>query len=406
MSLRSARLSGDPILEQCLAGTHRMLAPEANLSVMRVQEALQAVGFPPGALDGIFGDSTGAAVTTFKERRGLSPSDPVVGPGTSAQLDNELFVDPPSLDPAFGEVAGFVANDVLEPFVGFELAPLIDAPLNSQRHDSGTFFLSVLNSGQLLAFVAGSRAADVQDPRVPQDLKTQLAQGLGPASGLTFHFPGTDGQEHTVILIDDVTIRGLRLLVHRPTGRKAKISLRGTLCHELSHTRNDGLGLENTPDFITEVFFDPSLAASRTQATGVPSALVFAQFAHEMMARHVDWIIERETAGDPFAPQFLQPAALAEGAHFYFAESDPSFYFHDNGYLQTILTQGHAAIYQQIALWLRQVAGMTFSGNPQTHQTSAQLFRDAADAADSIALNPNDPRPPGDGLFPLSDDFT
>ena len=161
MSLRSARLAGDPIVEHCLAGTHRMLAPEANLSVMRIQEALQAVGFAPGPLDGIFGDSTGTAVTSFKEKRGLQPSDPVVGPGTAGQLDNELFVDPPSLDPAFGEVAGFVANHVLEPFVGFELSPLIDAPLDSRRHDSGTFFLSVLNSGQLLAFVAGNRADDV-----------------------------------------------------------------------------------------------------------------------------------------------------------------------------------------------------------------------------------------------------
>jgi peptidoglycan hydrolase-like protein with peptidoglycan-binding domain len=389
-----------------------MLAPEENLSVLRVQEALRAVGFPPGALDGIFGDSTGTAVSAFKDSRGLQPSDPVVGQGTSGQLDSELFVDPPNLDPAFGEVAGFVAGHVLEPFVGFELAPLINAPLNSQRHDTGAFFLSVLNSGQLLAFIAGSRAADVaQDPRIPPDITQLLAAGLGPASGITFHFIGTDGQPHTAIIVDDITIRGLRFLTHRPTGRKAKITLRSTVCHELSHVRNDGLGLDNTPDFITEVFLDPNLAASRTQATGVPSAAVFAQFAHEMMARHVDWIIERENAGDPFAAQFLQPAALAEGAHFYFAESDPSFYFHDNGYLQGvpgvpgILNQGHTATYHQIALWLRQVAGMNFSGNPQAQQTSAQLFRDAADAADHTALNPDEPRPQGSGLFPLSNDF-
>jgi hypothetical protein len=47
MALRSARLSGDPVLEQCLAGQHRMLAPEENLSVMRVQEALVKLGFHP-----------------------------------------------------------------------------------------------------------------------------------------------------------------------------------------------------------------------------------------------------------------------------------------------------------------------------------------------------------------------
>jgi hypothetical protein len=405
MGLNSARLSGDPVLESCLAGTHRMRAPEENLSVMRVQEALGAVGFAPGPLDGIFGDTTATAVSAFKEARGLRPFDPVVGQGTSGQFDSEVFVDPPSLDPAFGEVAPFVAAHVLEPFVGFGLAPLITAPLNSQRHDTGSFMLSVLNSGQLLGFVAASRAADLQDPRIPQDVKVRLAAGLGPASGRTFNFTGTDGQPHTAILVDDATIRGRRFLIHQPTGRKAKISLRGTLCHELSHIRNHGLGLQNTPDFITDVFLDPNLAASRTQATGRPSAHVFDQFAHEMMARHVDWIIERENAGDPFAAQFLQPVELSEAAHFYFAESDPAFYFEDNGYMLTIRGRGHAAIYNQIALWLRQVAGMTFSGNAAAQQTSAQLFRDAADSAELTALNPNLPRPLANGLFPLSNDF-
>jgi hypothetical protein len=95
MALRSARLSGDPVLEQCLAGQHRMLAPEENLSVMRVQEALVKLGFSPGQLDGVFGPTTGAAVSAYKQSRALQPSDPVVGPGTSNGLDAEVFFDPP-----------------------------------------------------------------------------------------------------------------------------------------------------------------------------------------------------------------------------------------------------------------------------------------------------------------------
>jgi hypothetical protein len=40
----SARLAGDPVLEECLAGRHRMLAGEQGLSVKRVQQALLDLG--------------------------------------------------------------------------------------------------------------------------------------------------------------------------------------------------------------------------------------------------------------------------------------------------------------------------------------------------------------------------
>jgi hypothetical protein len=405
MGLNSARLSLDPVLERCFAGAHRMHAPEENLSVMRVQEALDRLGFASGAFDGIFGDATGAAVSAFKASRGLEPTDPVVGPGTSGQLDAELFVDPPSLDPAFGEVAPFVAAHAVEPFVGMELAPLIDAPLNTQRHDLGGFMRSALNSGQCLAIVAHSRIRGVQDNRIPAAIIDHIDRDMRPdAAGITVDFDGTDGQEHVAIAFNDLTIRGRMSLTHHPTGRKAKIDLRAVLCHELTHMRNKGLGLENTPTFDTETFLDPNLAANLSQATGRPTARVFFHFAHEMNARHVNWIIERENAGDPFAAQFLQPVALSEAAHFYFAETDPEL-FNDNGYIPGILAQGHAATYRQIGLWLRQCANMTFSGNAEAQQIIAQLFRDAADSAELTAVNPDLARPQGDGLFPLANDF-
>jgi hypothetical protein len=125
-----------------------------------------------------------------------------------------------------------------------------------------------------------------------------------------------------------------------------------------------------------------------------------------MNARHVEWIIEQEDAGNPFAARFLTPSALAVAAHFYFAETDPVFLFDDNGYIDAIVQRGDQATYQQIALWLRQVGSrMNFSGNAETQQTSAQLFNDAADSADFIALNPTSPLPDGDGLFPRDQDF-
>jgi hypothetical protein len=65
MPLQSGRFSGDPVLEKCQAGTHRMLTPETNLSVMRVQEALTTVGFSTNGLDGIFGADTGVVWRPF-----------------------------------------------------------------------------------------------------------------------------------------------------------------------------------------------------------------------------------------------------------------------------------------------------------------------------------------------------
>lgn len=405
MVMRSARLSGDPVLNQCQAGTHRMLAPEQNLSVMRVQEGLKTLGFFDGELDGFFGPITGDAVSLYKETRGLSPTDPVVGPGTSGTLDDDLFVDPPSLDPAFGEVAGFVARHVVEPFVGLVLAPLIDAPLNSQRRDVGSFMLAALNSGFLVGIVAASRAGDlVGDVRIPPDLKASLAS-LGPAAGQAQEFIGTDGRVHEVVVIDDLTVRGQRILVHHPTGRKIKVDLLEVLCHELTHVRNVDKGFQQTPSSDATTFLDPALAQFFDDATGHVTGRVFSQFVSEMNARHSTWIIQRERAGDPFALRFLDPVALAMAAHFYFAETDPVFMFDDNGYMLAIRARGHAAIFNQIALWLAKAATMTFSGNPEFQQTSAQVFRDAADSAELIAQNPGLVRPPSDGLFPLLKDM-
>lgn len=387
-----------------MAGTHRMLAPEENLSVMRVQEGLNRLGFDAGELDGIFGPTTGEAVHAFKAAHGLAPDDPVVGRGTSAKLDELLLHVSPLLDPDFGEVAGFVARHSVEPFLGLELGPLIMAPLNSQRHDVARALLDALNTGACLAMVAGSRAAGVVDPRLPDDIRRQLSN-LGPASGMVVHFTSADGVERVVMALDDVTIRGRRSLVHRPTGRKVKIDLRSVICHELTHVRNAEQDLDSTPDSDPDVFLDPNLAASMSAASGTPSAVVFRQFVNEMNARHVAWIIEQELVGNPFAARFLPGAALADAAHFYFAESDREFYFDDNGYIGTILARGHQATYQQMALWLRRCATLTFHADPGAQATSSQLFLDAADSADLTALNPGLVHPPGDGLFPRDQDF-
>jgi hypothetical protein len=87
--LRSPRFAGEPILEQCLAGTHRMLTPESGRAVMKVQAALIDLGFslPMFGADGAFGGETGDAVTAFKTGQEIFPNDPVVGRQTMARLD-------------------------------------------------------------------------------------------------------------------------------------------------------------------------------------------------------------------------------------------------------------------------------------------------------------------------------
>jgi Putative peptidoglycan binding domain len=91
----SPRFFGDDVLESCLTG-HRMFAGSGDPpeSVALVQQALADLGFSV-SVDGIFGPETGSAVTAYKTQKGLTPNDPVVGPGTMAALDadfaHELF---------------------------------------------------------------------------------------------------------------------------------------------------------------------------------------------------------------------------------------------------------------------------------------------------------------------------
>ncbi len=94
-TLRAPRFFGDDVLESCLSG-HRIFqgSGDPQETIARIQRALSDLGFSL-SVDGIFGPETGAAVTSYKTGKGLVPNDPVVGPGTSAALDddfaNELF---------------------------------------------------------------------------------------------------------------------------------------------------------------------------------------------------------------------------------------------------------------------------------------------------------------------------
>lgn len=98
--LTAQRFAGDPILEMCYDEEHRMLAPEHNESVRKVQQALIDLGYslPEYGADSWYGEETAKAVTRFKKDQGISPSDGVVGPKTMAALDalfqGEVIITP------------------------------------------------------------------------------------------------------------------------------------------------------------------------------------------------------------------------------------------------------------------------------------------------------------------------
>src|ERR1700722_15095784 len=66
--------------------------------VLALQQALQAAGFSPGALDGSFGAGTEAAVLAFQRSEGLA-ADGIVGPDTARMLGLRAIPAIPSAIP-------------------------------------------------------------------------------------------------------------------------------------------------------------------------------------------------------------------------------------------------------------------------------------------------------------------
>ncbi|GAB7110954.1 hypothetical protein JCM4814A_92720 [Streptomyces phaeofaciens JCM 4814] len=415
MALRSPRFSGDPTLEACQAGTHRMHQPEQGLAVKRVQEGLVALGRSVGSdgADGKFGQFTGAAVSAYKADSGLQPTDPVVGTGTISALDADLFVDPPTLDPAFKEFAPAVASRRAEPFVGLELATLIGSPLDSWRHMVGRFTLGKLDSDELLGIVARSRSGDLRDAYVTvaapvqggqsaEQLFDDTAATLGDASAVTLNFETVEGSTSSLILLGDQVVLGWATVLRPGVGR-APSTLRADLFHELNHVRNtiNGQALRRTPDTDSGTYVDTALAQA-SSALGGPTVAVMAGFVEEMSARHMEWIAVQETLGNATAPRFLQPEPFVEAVRFYVEETR---LFHGNGYVPGILAQGESATLLQIALWLRRCQEMEFSDDKEEDVRTRTLFGDAAQVAEQHSAQPPPVRPPADGLSPLTRDF-
>ena len=111
--LTNPRFAGDPVLEACLAGEHRMMAPETGPAVAKVQQALLDLGFalPVSGADGAFSGETAAAVAAYKTDREIFPNDPVVGPKTMMSLDAEPALAPAgSMEARIARAEGLVAG--------------------------------------------------------------------------------------------------------------------------------------------------------------------------------------------------------------------------------------------------------------------------------------------------------
>ncbi|MFE5399289.1 peptidoglycan-binding domain-containing protein [Streptomyces sp. NPDC056568] len=129
MSLPAFRFRYDQILEQALAGEHRLLVSiptgpfEPGRHVRRVQQALIDAGFalPEHGADSAYGPETADAVVRFWTEQRIFPNDGVVGVQTMQTLD-AIFVDEVPFPPPPHQPGDLSVDDVLEAVQGVESA--------------------------------------------------------------------------------------------------------------------------------------------------------------------------------------------------------------------------------------------------------------------------------------------
>jgi hypothetical protein len=191
--LLSGLIGDSDRLVQAADGLVRIMAPEESDAVLRIQQALLALGFelPDSGPDGVFGDETGAAVVAFKTDRGLVPNDPVVGPGTTTRLDREIaFMEGVAVDLALAEVAP--VDPVFTESAVLARDPLMAGRLDQLRPDLGIpdkilqFFELSDEFCLPLSPLVGPQVASVLGKLVDPKIMGDYCQLVGPCTGFDF----------------------------------------------------------------------------------------------------------------------------------------------------------------------------------------------------------------------------
>lgn len=405
-ALRSSMLIGDPVLTECLQGSAKLAFGSDGVPVARLQAGLIEAGVPvgPKRADGEFGKDTAAAVAKFKTAHGLVPSDPVVGPGTTRELDDRLRREP--ADTArFGVFAPMVRDRRLEQFAAVALLQLLGQPTGSWSADVAEFARKALDENLLIGIATEARKWDLFPAYEALDSAVNTDERFRDDTVLTapatFTLVHAGGDRHAMILLREKDTLGRTRTTRDKTGLKARRELRDVLVHELTHARNVGdRHLENLKEADPKIFLDPKLA----QQLGASKPMRY--FVTEFVARHVSWVVLKEFGGKPGdqAVAGLVPENLAVAAREYFYENMHNRF--RNGYTDILVRRGDKAIFAQAGMWLRQCSTQLFATGAGHQALSKRAFLEAADLCDALALSPFFDENRGDGIHPLGRDFT
>jgi putative chitinase len=115
----------------------------SGLEVTALQQALQAAGFSPGAIDGSFGPGTEAAVLAFQQSEGLA-ADGIVGPNTATALGLAAIPLVPSAVP--GVTVQVVSRMFPVTPIGnikANLPPVLDALVSAELPDKAMVLMAL-----------------------------------------------------------------------------------------------------------------------------------------------------------------------------------------------------------------------------------------------------------------------
>lgn len=351
-------------------------------------------------------------MTAYKQARSLVPSDPVVGPGTTASLDEELFHDPATADPRFGDFAPAVVSHRLEQFAARELWGMLQAPATSWRADVARFARNAITLGWLLGIFVESRKEDAwKQFRALRKANTRDAFDIFFPLTTPITAPAFDekGDMHPMILLMDQDVMNRSMTPRPKTQRWRPKPFRDILVHELTHARNDNHEhLFQYSPTDPALFLYPQEALACGIRTGISTVNAMWLCVGELVARHVGWVVRQERAGTPGdqAVTGLKPENLAAAAREFFVEF--MHYSADtkgNGYTDYVVSKGESAVFLQVALWVAVVAKQTSATDPAHQAVSTKAFDDAAGLCTLLALDPDLDESLADGLFPLNRDF-